>query len=209
MLNLQKSTVRNLVRTAVATLAGLGLLNASASPVAGNQAEAGQLRGRMTINAGTVFNLDASGPLPWHHEVRGIVQVSNLGNCKGFFDVFIHDGGSCAGGHLFCLTGKMTITTLAGDRLEADIVGWADPDPNDLKPSGPTMFKLHYDVTLTGGTGSLTGASGGGEINGAFLFQGPDGAGDTDPTDDRFCDSYAGVATWLYDGLLFLPHPQP
>jgi hypothetical protein len=158
----------------------------------------------MTINAGTVFNLDASGPMPWHHEVRGVAQVSNLGNCKAFFEVFISDGSACAGGRLFCLSGKLTLTTLAGDQLEADIVGWADPDPNDPKPA-PTMFKLHYDVTVTGGTGALAGARGWGDIDGAFLFVGPHGPDDDDPTDDGFCDAYAGVATWVYEGVLILP----
>ena len=72
---------------------------------------------------------------------------------------------------------------------------------------GPGRQCLHH-VTITAGTGSLTGASGGGEINGAFLFQGPDGLGDPDPTDDRFCEGHAGVAAWLYEGVLILPHPR-
>ena len=192
------------LKTALAFLAGLSVLAASAAPADPHGNHNLVRQGRMTINAGTVFNLDANGPMPWRHEVRGVAQVSNLGNCKVFFEVFISDGSACPGGHVFCLSGKLTITTLAGDKLEADVVGWADPDPNDPKPA-PTMFKLHYDVTITGGTGALAGARGWGDINGAALFVGPDGPDDTDPTDDGFCDAYAGVATWIYEGVLILP----
>jgi hypothetical protein len=156
----------------------------------------------MTINAGTVWKLDPN----FHHEVRGVVQVSNLGNCKVFFAV---DPAPCAAGdqHFLCIAGTMVITTLAGDKLFTNVAGWIDPDPDDPKQS-PTMFKLHYDVTITGGTGQLAGVHGWGEINGVALSAGPDGPEDTDPTDDRFCDGYSGVATWLYNGILLLPHPQ-
>jgi hypothetical protein len=155
---------------------------------------------RMTMNAGTTFTApDANG----RHEVRGVVQVSNLGNCKVFFEVNISPG--TAGEHLFNAVGEMTITTLAGDKLQADVLGWADPDPNDLKPTGPTTFKLHYDVRIKGGTGKLAGALGKGRIDGVFVFPGPDSPEDMDPTDDRFCDGYGGVATWLYRGVLILP----
>jgi len=158
----------------------------------------------MKINAGTVFNLapvfDANGNpvFPWFHEVRGVVQVSNLGNCKVVFHVTINAG---TDGHANDLEGTMTITTLAGDKLETSVVGWGNPDPKD--PSG-RMFTLHYDVTVTGGTGKLEGARGFGEINGAFMFSGNPGE-DADTSDDRFCDGYAGVATWLYEGVLVLP----
>ena len=95
---------------------------------------------------------------------------------------------------MFCLSGTMTITTLAGDQLQTEVTGWGDPDPNDLKQPA-SMNLLHYDVVVTGGTGKLKGAKGGGEINGVFYFCG----------DDCFCDSYAGVATWQYEGVLQLP----
>ena len=101
----------------------------------------------------------------------------------------------------------MTLTTLAGDKLHTEVVGWLDFDPNDPKIP-PTTGNFHYDVKITGGTGKLAGARGRGEINGAAMFVGPDGPEDTDPTDDRFCDGYAGVATWLYEGILLLPRPR-
>ncbi|MBX3747112.1 MAG: hypothetical protein KF833_17535 [Verrucomicrobiae bacterium] len=199
MNTLRRSSVPILSHAGLAVLAGFTLL---AAPAGSPHADLhGQGKARMTINAGTVFNLDASGPLPWNHEVRGVLQVSNLGNCRGHFAITISAG---TGGRAFDLAGTMTLTTLAGDKLVASVVGWADPDPNDLKPA-PTTFILHYDATITGGTGALTGARGHGRIDGAFIFSGPDGPDDTDPTDDRFCEGYAGVATWLYEGVLILP----
>jgi hypothetical protein len=169
-------------------------------PIRADQPLDHPVKARMTINAGTVFNLspvfDPSGNpvFPWSHEVRGVVQISNLGNAIASFAVQINAGSDCAGGRAFCLSGTMKITTLAGDELNTEVVGWADPDPNDLQAS-PSMYLFHYDVTVTGGTGKLQGATGQGEINGAFNFCGG----------DCFCESYAGVATWLYEGGLHLP----
>jgi len=155
------------------------------------------------MNAGTAFNLtpvfDASGNpvFPWHHEVRGVVQVSNLGNATASFRIVINSGSTCEGGHQFCLSGTMTITTLVGDELQGEVTGWGDPDPDDPKQPA-SMNLLHYDVTITGGTGKLQGAAGAGEINGVFSFCG----------DNCFCDSYAGVATWLYEGVLRVPKSE-
>ena len=47
--------------------------------------------------------------------------------------VRIDSGAVCEGGHVFCLSGTMTITTLTGDELQAEVTGWGDPDPNDPK----------------------------------------------------------------------------
>jgi len=153
------------------------------------------------MSAGTVFNLspvyDGGLPVyPWPHEVRGIVRVSSLGNCKVFFAVSMNAG---QGGHLFHLSGQMTITTAAGHKLESSVIGWADPDP-----AAPGMFNLHYDVEIMGGTGQFEGARGRGDVEGAFVLSGEPG-GDADPTDDRFCDGYAGVANWDFEGVLVLP----
>jgi hypothetical protein len=192
----QIPTVRNRFITCAAALAGLLLLTASvgAAPSWADSAKA--TKTRMSIDAGTVFNLDTSVPMPWHHQVRGLAQVSNLGNCKVSFDVFINAGATCDGGHVFCLSGEMTITTLTGDALQCVVAGWADPDPKDPKTS-PSMFILHYDVAVKAGTGSLMGAVGAGDIEGAFLF-----------SDDPFCTGYAGVATWQYEGVLILPREK-
>ncbi len=164
----------------------------------------------VTITAGTVFNLtpvfDTNGApvFPWLHEVRGIVQVSNLGNCVVGFNVSINGGSACAGNHAFCLSGTMTITTLAGEKLNADVVGWADPDPQDPK-ANPSMYLLHYDVAITGGTGKLAGAGGQGVVTGAFMFSDTDASDDADHSDNVFCNAYAGVATWRFDGVLKTP----
>lgn len=164
----------------------------------------------VTITAGTVFNLspvfDTNGApvFPWLHEVRGIVQVSNLGNCVVGFTVSINGGNACAGSHAFCLSGTMTITTLAGDKLNADVLGWADPDPQDPK-ANPSMYLLHYDTTITGGTGKLAGAGGQGVVTGAFMFSDMDATDDPDHSDNVFCNAYAGVATWRFDGVVTTP----
>jgi hypothetical protein len=198
MQTMRKLSARTWFKTCAA-LSGVFVLAASAGPGDAGFDPSKRNRTRMTINAGTVWKLDAN----FHHEVRGVVQVSNLGNCKVFFEV---DPTPCASGdeHFLCIAGTMTITTLAGDKLYTAVAGWIDPDPDDPKEV-PTMFKLHYNVTITGGTGELVGARGRGEINGIAMFAGPDGPEDTDPTDDRFCDGYTGVATWLYEGVLLLP----
>ncbi len=187
-------------RAIVVIAVGLAL-NTGISASGGDHHSDAKFRTReMRINAGTTFNLNTVfGPdlqpvFPWLHEVRGIAQVSDLGNCNALFQVAINGGSACPGGHVFCLSGTMKLTTLAGDELTADVVGWADPDPNDPNPQAST-YTLHYDVVMTGGTGSLQGATGKGVIKGAFQFCGA----------NCFCDSYAGVATWMYDGVLRLP----
>jgi len=195
-------TVRTSLKTFLAALAGLGMLAASAAPNPPGLHYAQGPRTRITMNAGTVFNLnayDAEGnplPYPWQHEVRGIVRVSNLGNCKVFFAVNINAG---TAGHSFDLAGQMTVTTAAGDKLESKVTGWADADPH-----APGMFNLYYGVEIKGGTGQLEGAGGWGDVEGAFMFSGTPG-GDEDPTDDLFCGGYAGVANWTFEGWLVLP----
>jgi hypothetical protein len=181
-------------------VAAMTVLVLSQSAIQAGQPSSKSIKSSMKGNAGTAFNLapvfDQGGNpvFPWLHEVRGLVQLSNLGNSTAHFNVRIDAGTACEGGHVFCLSGTMTITTLAGDELYADVVGWADPDPNDPKQPA-SMNTLHYDVTITGGTGRLQDAYGRGEIDGAFFFCGT----------DCFCDSYAGVATWIYDGVLHVP----
>lgn len=205
------ATFRPLVpRVAIwGTIIALGAPIASVKAADTNAAPPGT---PVTIKAGTVFNLspvfDTNGAAvyPWQHEVRGIVQVSNLGNCVVGFNVSINGGSACEGNHLFCLSGTMTVTTLGGDRVQANVVGWADPDPSDKKPN-PSMYILHYDATITGGTGKLAGSSGQGMVEGAFMFSDTDATDDTDNSDNTFCNSYAGVATWQFDGVMRTP-PQ-
>ena len=195
-------TVRSAFKPGLAALVGLAVFTATAAPTPAALHGLRGARTRVTMNAGTVFKVDdaydANGNpvFPWPHEVRGIVRVSKLGTCKVSFAVSINAGQN---GHLFHLDGQMTLTAAAGDKLESHVVGFADPDP-----AAPGMFDLHYDVEITGGTGQFAGARGWGDVKGAFMFSGDPGA-DADPTDDRFCDGYAGVANWEFDGVLVLP----
>ncbi|MHC1769807.1 MAG: hypothetical protein AB9869_36920 [Verrucomicrobiia bacterium] len=195
----------------IAQWAVIGALAALPAPAWSAEGDPQPTETHVTIKAGTVFVVttafDANGvPIfPWPHEVRGIVQVSNLGNCHVGFNVSINGGSACEGNHLFCLAGTMTITTLEGDKLFSNVVGWADPDPND-KRANPSMYVLHYDATITGGTGKLAGSSGQGLVGGAFMFSDTDATDDTDNSDNAFC-GYAGVATWQFDGVVQTP-PQ-
>jgi hypothetical protein len=201
MHSIKQTFTKNWSKTCLSAVAALGLLASSSAQAWAGHGDDHNDNSNMRINAGTAFNFAPAfdkkigNPIfPWSHEVRGVVQVSNLGNGTVHFNVSINSGAGCAGGHMFCLSGTMTITTLAGDELQTEVTGWADPDPNDsMKPASINL--LHYDVIITGGTGKLQGARGGGEINGVFFFCG----------DDCFCNSYAGVATWLYEGVLQLP----
>jgi hypothetical protein len=200
---LRKSAARAWLTTCVAALAGLGVLAASADPTPARSENPKGVRIPLTMRAGTVYNLtDApeGASYLYDHEVRGIAQVSHLGNCKVHFDVHVAAGGGS--GHALLAAGTLVITTLAGDKLVAQVDGWADPDPN-----GPGMFSLHYEVTITGGTGKLAGARGRGEIDGAFMFSGEPGA-DADLTDDKFCTGYVGVATWQFEGVVTVPRSK-
>lgn len=67
------------------------------------------------------------------------------------------------------------------------------------------MFLLHYDATITGGTGKLAGAGGQGVVTGAFMFSDTDATDDPDHSDNVFCNAYAGVATWRFDGIMTTP----
>lgn len=143
--------VPSLLRTGAVTVAGLVVMAACAAPLPASHGRPGvSPAARMTINAGTTFVFD---PDTGHHEVRGIAQVSNLGNCRVYFDV---NATPCSSGdgHFLCVAGTMTITTLGNDKLHTTVVGWVDFDPNDPKLP-PTMGSLHYDVTVTGGPEGL------------------------------------------------------
>jgi len=194
-------TTRTFLKTCAAALAGTGALSATADPAPAADALKGK-HIRLRINAGTVFNLNAVGNPPWSHQVRGMAQVSNLGNCRVAFQATILAGTQ---GHQFDLVGTMTITTLAGDQLLAGVSGWADPDPDDPNQS---TYRLYYDVIIEGGTGSLQGAKGTGEIEGVFAFFLPYDPEDPDDPNTLFCDKYAGVATWLFEGVMVLPRPR-
>lgn len=195
-------TTRTFLKTCAAALAGTSALSAAADPAPACEPVPKGKPIRLTINAGTVFNLNAIGNPPWSHQVRGMAQVSHLGNCKVSFQATILSGTQ---GHQFDLVGTMTITTLAGDQLLAGVVGWADPDPDD--PSQAT-YRLYYDVTIQGGTGKLQGAKGTGEIKGVFAFFLPYDPEHPDDPNTLFCDGYAGVATWLFEGVMVLPRSR-
>jgi hypothetical protein len=91
MQTVRESSARGWLNTTAAVFIALGFLTAST----GDEARPDHFRGnrsRMKMQAGTVFNLNAGPTYPWSHQVRGLAEVSKLGNCKVFFDVLINAG---------------------------------------------------------------------------------------------------------------------
>jgi len=154
-------------------------------------------------NAGTTFVLlPASTPGgPRSHNIDGVVLVSSLGDCTfhatanlvettnpNFF--LITDG-------LFLFTtadGKSTLTASAAGTLT-------------VNPANPYMADIQYDVTFTGGTGSLAGAHGSGKLHGFVLFTTIDLVQPDDTTVSPEppappAGSQTGKACWLLDGDL-------
>jgi len=145
-------------------------------------AQAGVVKG----HAGTTFDLNpiefgpGGVPTKYTHTVDGVVRVFELGNCTFHADVIITQA---TPNDPFVLTGKFLITTADGTTtLNADAVGVGTADP-----SNPNLFlNFHYDITFTGGTGSMTNAHGTAGVDGFAMFT----------------SQLAGKATWLIEGNL-------
>jgi hypothetical protein len=155
-------------------------------------------------NAGTTFVLlPASTPGgPRSHNIDGVVWVSSLGDCAfhGTADlVETSTPGSylITDGHLLFTTadGKSTLTASATGTLT-------------INPANPYMGNFQYDVTFTGGTGSLAGAHGYGKIHDGMvmfttidLVQPDDATVPPEPAAPP-AGSATGKACWLLDGDL-------
>jgi hypothetical protein len=142
-------------------------------------AQAGVVKG----HAGTTWVLNpiefgpGGVPTKYTHTVDGVVRIFELGNCTFHADVIITQA---TPKDPFILNGTFLITTADGaTTLNADAVGVGTGDP-----SNPSMLNFHYDITFTGGTGSMTNAHGTADVDGFAMFT----------------EQLAGKATWIVQG---------
>jgi hypothetical protein len=179
-----KPTLRTLLKTGVAALAGLGVLAAGGNPTEESHHWRWEHRTRMTINAGTVFNLDASG----HHEVRGIAQVP----FKGTFDPIVVSATPLDATHVLLDFDVHILATQLGkargpaygilDLTTLTYVGeatWAAPSGDTIvitfagqfvPTDTPGLFDNVETFEIVGGTGRFEGATGQGVAGGQFDF---------------------------------------
>ncbi|HXP63122.1 MAG TPA: hypothetical protein VN829_21655 [Dongiaceae bacterium] len=155
-------------------------------------------------NAGTTFVLlPASTPGgPRSHNIDGVVRVSSLGDCA--FHATANLVETATPGSYLITDGRFLFTTADGSStLTASAAGTLV-----INPANPYMGDLQYDVTFTGGTGSLAGAHGSGKIHdGMVMFTGIDLVQPDDTTVPPEAaappaGSNTGKACWLLDGDL-------
>ena len=118
-------------------------------------------------HAGTTFVLlpaSASTPGVRSHNIDGVVQVSSLGDCTFHATANLV---ATANANFFLITDGVFLFTTADGKstLTASAAGTLT-----VNPANPYMADIQYDVTFTGGTGSLAGAHGSGKLHGFVLF---------------------------------------
>ena len=154
-------------------------------------------------NAGTTFVLfPASTPRgPQSHNIDGVVRVSSLGDCTFHATANLV---ATANPYFFLITdGRFLFTTADGSStLTASAEGTLT-----VNPANHSMADIQYDVTFTGGTGSLEGAHGSGKLHGFVLFTTIDLVQPDDKTVPPEppappAGSSTGKACWLLDGDL-------
>ncbi len=155
-------------------------------------------------HAGTTFVLlPASTPGgPRSHSIDGVVRVSSLGDCTFHATANLV---ATANPNFFLITdGLFLFTTADGSStLTASAAGTLT-----VNPVNPYMGDIQYDVTFTGGTGSLAGAHGYGKLHdGVVLFTTIDLVQPDDSTvppeaPPPPAGSQTGKACWLLDADL-------
>jgi len=155
-------------------------------------------------HAGTTFVLlPASTPGgPRSHNIDGVVRVSSLGDCSFHATADLVET-STPGSYLIT-DGRFLFTTADGSStLTATAAGTLT-----INPANPYMGDFQYDVTFTGGTGSLEGARGSGKLHdGMVMFTTIDLVQPDDTTVPPEppappAGSSTGKACWLLDGDL-------
>jgi len=155
-------------------------------------------------HAGTTFVLlPASTPGgPRSHNIDGVVRVSSLGDCT--FHATANLVETTTPGSYLITDGLFLFTTADGSStLTASAAGTLV-----INPANPYMGDFQYDVTFTGGTGSLAGAHGSGKLHdGMVMFTGIDLVQPDDTTVPPEAaappaGSNTGKACWLLDGDL-------
>ena len=153
-------------------------------------------------HAGTTFILSpasyAGGPRT--HTIDGVVRISPLGDCTFHGIATLVE--TATPGHYLITDGSFLFTTADGtSSLTASAEG-----TGTVNPANPFMLDFQYDVTFTGGTGSLAGARGYGKIHdGLAYFTSCDLV---QPGGDSVCEGIVpegantGKACWLLDADL-------
>ena len=153
-------------------------------------------------NAGTTFVLlpaSASTPGVRSHNIDGVVLVSSLGDCT--FHATANLVGTTNPNFFLITDGLFLFTTADGkSTLTASAAGTLT-----VNPANPYMADIQYDVTFTGGTGSLEGAHGSGKLHGFVMFTTIDLVQPDDKTVPPEppappAGSSTGKACWLLDG---------
>jgi hypothetical protein len=140
-----------------------------------------RVNGLIIGNAGTRFQLtDENHDGILEHAVKGLVQLSQIGNCYVSFSVLVEPAPP---GKPWKLTGTSQIITADQQSvLNLEVTGSVLPD--DDTPFG----NFHYDAVIKSGTGRFEGAWGRADIDGAAMF-----------IDPAFSE---GTATWLIKGII-------
>jgi hypothetical protein len=181
----------------------LGAIYASAAPKRSH--DNGATR-HFNAHAGTTFILaPASTPGgPRSHTIDGVYVNSLLGDCTFHGEASVVP--TATPGYSLITGGVFLITTADGlSTLTATAEGTITTNP-----ANPYMGDFEYDVTFTGGSGSLAGAHGSARIhNGIAYFTTCDLV---QPGGDSTCEGIVpagantGKACWLMDGELDLHH---
>ena len=152
-------------------------------------------------NAGTTFILAPASTVggPRSHTIDGVYLNSLLGDCT--FHATANLVETATPGYYLITDGLFLITTADGTRtLTATAEGTLTTNP-----ANGYMADIQYEVTFTGGSGSLAGAHGSDELHGFVMFTTCDLV---QPGGDSNCagivppGANTGKACWLMDGDL-------
>ncbi len=153
-------------------------------------------------HGGTTFILSPASYSggPRTHTIDGVVGFSGLGDCT--FHAMATLVETATPGHYLITDGSFLITTPDGaSTLTASAEG-----TGDVNPENPYMLDIQYDVTFTGGTGSLAGAHGYANLHDGFAYF--TSCDLVQPGGDSTCEGIVptgantGKACWLLDGVL-------
>jgi hypothetical protein len=176
----------------------LGAIYASADP---RHSHGNAGRENFHANAGTTFILAPASTVggPRTHSIDGVVLVSSLGDCTFHATATLVE--TATPGYYLITDGIFLFTTADGtSTLTASAEGTLIANP-----ANAAMADIQYDVTFTGGTGSLAGADGCGKLHGFVYFTDCDLV---QPGGDSNCEGIVpagantGKACWLLDGNL-------
>ena len=157
-------------------------------------------------HGGTTFVLGPPDPSGVQsHTIDGVYVNSLLGDCT--FHATANLVPTATPGYYLITDGQFLITTADGlSTLTATAVG-----TGTLNPANPYMLDIQYQVTFTGGSGSLAGARGSAKLHDGLAYFTTCDLVQTggDPNCNGTvvaAGANTGKACWLMDGELELPH---